>query len=215
MTVTAAAADSRAVVVVTPGVDSNDVNGHQVALEAGANVVSVTVTAENASTGVYTVTVTRGPDTTPPLLISATVNGAALVLVYNENLDESSQPAPGAYAVKVTDSADDGAAAAVAVDTAVVADASVTLTLATPARNGDTVTVTYTPNAVVPLQDTAGNDAAAFDAQAVTNQTAAATDTKLSSLTLTADTELLTLTPVFAAGTGSYTAFVPNETRHG
>ena len=208
--VTAAAADSRAEASVTPlDADNNDVNGHQVPLEVGANTVEVTVTAENDATGVYTVTVTRGPDTTPPLLVSATVDGAALVLVYDENLDAVSQPAAAAFAVMVTDSAVDAAVAvAVAVD---VAGAEVTLTLTPPVRHDDTVTVAYTPGAA-PLQDVAGNDAAAFNAGPVDNDTAAAADTKLVSLALTADSSSVSLTPVFAAGTVTYTAFVPNET---
>ena len=211
VTVTAAAADSRAEASVTPSdADADDLNGHQVPLEVGANTVEVTVTAENDTTGVYTVTVTRAPDTTPPRLVSKAVDAAALLLVYNENLDAGSEPAPGAFAVKVTDSAS-GVVVTAAPSAVDVAGAEVTLTLTTPARNGDTVTVSYTPG-TPPLQDVVGNDAAAFNAQTVTNQTAAATDTKLVSLTLTADSSPVSLTPLFAAGTGSYTAFVPHET---
>ena len=214
-TVAARPADSRARVVVTPPDDDND-DDHQVALDVG----EMTVTAEDgATTGVYTATVARNVDVTRAAAASmvgvhsATVDGTSVVLSYSQDLDESSEPAAGVFAVKVTDSAvDDAAAETVVVDTVVVASAEVTLTLAAPVRHDDTVTVTYTPNVVVPLQDTAGNDATAFDAAMVTNDTVAAADTKLSSLTLTAGSELLTLTPVFAAGTRSYTAFVPNET---
>ena len=179
----------------------------------GANTVEVTVTAENDATGVYTVTVTRGPDTTPPLLVSKRRStAAALVLVYDENLDAVSQPAAAAFAVMVTDSAVDAAVAVTAAPCAVdVAGAEVTLTLTPPVRHDDTVTVAYTPGAA-PLQDVAGNDAAAFNAgKRWTNDTAAAADTKLVSLALTADSSSVSLTPVFAAGTVTYTAFVPQR----
>ena len=64
VTVTAIASDSGAsAVVVSPGDSNASTAGHQVPLEVGENVITVTVTAEDASvTGTYTITVTRAPN---------------------------------------------------------------------------------------------------------------------------------------------------------
>ena len=63
VTVTAIASDSGAsAVVVSPGDSNASTAGHQVPLEVGENVITVTVTAEDASvTGTYKITVTRAP----------------------------------------------------------------------------------------------------------------------------------------------------------
>ena len=62
-TVTAVATDPGASVSITSPADA-DMNtaGHQVALSAGANSVTVEVTAEDGSTKTYTVSVNRGGD---------------------------------------------------------------------------------------------------------------------------------------------------------
>ena len=41
------------------------------------------------------------PDATAPVLLTSSVDGAALVLTYDEALDETSVPAPGAFTVTV------------------------------------------------------------------------------------------------------------------
>ena len=63
VTVTAiASAAGASAVAVSPDDSSAPTMGHQVPLEVGENVITVTVTAEDASvTGTYTITVTRAP----------------------------------------------------------------------------------------------------------------------------------------------------------
>ena len=108
--------------------------------------------------------------TTPPMLQSAAVDGASLVLTYDEDLDEGSVPPRDAFTVSVA-----GAARALAANDPVdVSGKTVTLTLATAAEHGQTVTVTYTvPTGTdpKPIRDVAQNNAAALAGQAVTNET--------------------------------------------
>ena len=62
VTVSAIASDAGASVRVSPDDSSAPTMGHQVPLEVGENVITMTVTAEDASvTGTYTITVTRAP----------------------------------------------------------------------------------------------------------------------------------------------------------
>ena len=104
---------------------------------------------------------------TPPVLSTRTVNGAALVLTYNEALDTSSEPAGSAFTVKVG-----GTAVSLATSGAVaVAGSTVTLTLAAAVAAADTVTVSYAVPGTNPLQDAGGTDAPAFADLAVTNGT--------------------------------------------
>ena len=133
-------------------------------------------------------TVFRVGDTTAPSLSSAWVDGAVLVLTYDEALDATSVPGTGAFSVTVG-----GAAAAlseVAID-----GSEVTLTLATAASAGQAVTLSYTvptgANAM-PIQDEAGNDAAALSDEAVENYTATPlTDTYEDEVTVPADWSLI------------------------
>ena len=104
-----------------------------------------------------------------PALRSATVIRHALVLTYDEALDEGSTPAPGDYSVSV-----DGAAG-VAPSQVRVRGSVVRLTLATPAGPGRAVTVSYSAGAS-PVRDKAGNEAADLDGRAVTNATPPALD---------------------------------------
>ncbi|MEW5763273.1 MAG: SwmB domain-containing protein, partial [Bacillota bacterium] len=108
-----------------------------------------------------------GGDTTPPVLVSATVNGNQLVLTYNETLDSASVPSAVYFTVKVNGQAQASPASVS------ISGSQVTLTLAAAVNAGDTVTVSYT-RGDNPLQDTAGNDAAEFTDQSVTNNTPAA-----------------------------------------
>ena len=212
VTVTAAVADSRASLAL-PADDDAGTEGVQVNLDVGANTVSVTVTAEDGTAGAYTVTVSRADETDPPQLTSAAVDGTDLVLVYSEALDEGSQPAVGDFAVTVVDSVT--SVEAVVTVTAVDVDGSdVELTLAAAVRHGDTVTFDYTPG-TDPVQDAAANPAAALASQAVTNNTAAASDATLDVLALAdAGGTAVALSPVFGSvedTTSTYTAQVVNE----
>ena len=104
---------------------------------------------------------------TPPVLSTPTVNGAALVLTYNEALDTGSKPASSAFTVKVG-----GTAVSLASSGAVaVAGRTLTLTLAAAVTAADTVTVSYAVPGSNPLQDAGGTDAPAFTDLAVTNGT--------------------------------------------
>ena len=65
-------------------------DGHQVTLAEGDNVIKVKVTAADTSTKTYMVTVTRAaPDTTAPTLTraSAGTNGSFVNLYFSEDLD--------------------------------------------------------------------------------------------------------------------------------
>ena len=106
-------------------------------------------------------TVDPGVDVVAPSLVSAVVptDGLTLALTYNEALNAASAPSAGAFALGGT---------VRTVSSAAVLGAVVTLTLSGAIAQGATVTVTYTPGGS-PIEDIAGNEAAAFVAQAVTN----------------------------------------------
>ena len=117
-------------------------------------------------------------DTTPPELSSATVNGATLVLTYDEVLDEASEPATTAFAVRA-------GSAPRSVSDVSVSGRAVTLTLASAVTSGDAVPVSYTapPDPSTPrIQDTSGNDAASFSDEVVANNTPAPANTAATGL---------------------------------
>jgi len=122
-------------------------------------------TAGNQATALSGQTVTVAVDATAPTLSSATVSGAALTLTYDEALNGAANPAASAYTVTAGGSP-------VAVNAVNVDGATVTLTLATAVTRGQTVTLGYTVPGTAPVQDTAGNSAAALTTQAVINRTA-------------------------------------------
>ena len=99
-------------------------------------------------------------DTTLPLLSTATVDGITLTLTYNEALGAST-PSTGTYTVTAAGNPVD-------VNSVAISGMTVTLTLATAVTGGDTVTLSYAPGAN-PVQDTAGNDAAALTNRGVTS----------------------------------------------
>ena len=150
-----------------------DVASTTPASAAGDNEYIVEVTATGgtglralAAVQVVAVTVTDG-DEVVPALTGAEVVWDELTLTYDEALDEGSVPGAGAFEVDVAN-------VARGVDGVTVTGATVVLTLASAAAAGETVTVTYTPPAgslATPVQDVAGNDAAALASRAVTNAT--------------------------------------------
>ena len=104
-----------------------------------------------------------------PMLQSAAVDGATLVLTYDRALSESPVPAGTAFTVTV----DGTAVGLAATDPVAVAGATVTLTLASAVTAAAAVTVAYTVPASNPVEDTAGIDAGAIaPGTAVTNRTA-------------------------------------------
>ena len=107
-------------------------------------------------------------ETTPPELSSASVDGATLTLTFNEALDTGETPDGTAFPVTVAGNSR-------GVDAVAVAGSVVTLNLVTAASAGETVTLGYrvpTSQSDARLQDLAGNAAASFSGQAVTNNTA-------------------------------------------
>ena len=108
-------------------------------------------------------------DEVAPTLSSASVDGDALALTFDEALDGDSVPPKSAFAVTV-------AGAARGVDTVAVSEKVVTLTLSSSVSSGETVTVGYTvPTGAgaKPVKDAVGNAAATFSSAGVTNATAA------------------------------------------
>ena len=106
-------------------------------------------------------------DETAPALQQAEADAASLVLVYSEGLDEDSTPAANAFAVTVA-----GATRTLAAnDPVTVSGRRVMLTLESAVAYGETATVSYTAPSSDPVQDVSGNEAPAFSAQAVDNQT--------------------------------------------
>ena len=107
-------------------------------------------------------------DETAPGLRRAEVDGATLMLMYYEGLDEASTPAADAFTVTVA-----GAPRSLSSsDPVSVSGRTVTLTLASALTDGETVTLSYAVPSSNPLRDMAGNDAGALSEQAVRNRTA-------------------------------------------
>ena len=135
----------------------------------GAYEVTVRVT-DGANPAEATLAVSLADvDEVAPVLSSATVIGDTLTLTFGKFLDGNSVPGSSAFTATVDGTARSVDAVAVLFDT-------VTLTLASAAASGETVTVGYTAPTganASPLQDPAGNPVAGFSNEAVTNDTAA------------------------------------------
>ncbi len=109
----------------------------------------------------------------PPTLVSATVDGASLVLTYAENLDTNSVPALAQFTVKKTPSG--GSEEDVDLSgSPTISGTKVTLTLdEAVVATDDAVKVSYAVPASSPLQDLSGLDASAETDYPVTNNTGA------------------------------------------
>lgn len=162
---------SGAIVTLVLGTSATSLN--TVTLDVSAGAVSDLAGNPSAAVSGRAVTNNTPPaDTSAPTLSSAVVNGASLVLTYNEALNNTA-PAPTAYSIS-------GAGGVTQTPSAVsISGSAATLTLATPAVSGNTVSVSYVVPGSNPIRDTAGNPAAALTGQAVTNATGAATLTPL------------------------------------
>ena len=147
-------------------VDRNGISWNALALaldggtitQTGATTAARLTHAEQASLEGHRV------DAAPPMQVSASVQGLALVLVYDEPLDPASMPATGAYTVTATVGATTTNSAVSEVS---IYGIWVTLTLDAAPAAGATVTLAYAPPASNPVQDEAGNDAPAFSGQSV------------------------------------------------
>ena len=174
---------------------------------SGAFPLSVYTTSVGAMTG-YTgvsgsvmMTVVSGP-----ILQSATVNGTTMVLTYDSALDAANPPGAGSFAVKIGGTT--VAVTNVAVDGA---NKTVTLTLATAAANGDTVTVAYadptTGNDTNAVQNAGGIDSAGFTAHTVTNTTPDTTPPSLVSALLNGTVLTLTYSEALNGSAPAASAF--------
>ena len=108
-------------------------------------------------------------DDTAPALSGASVDGATLKLTFSETLDRDSAPPASSFAVTAAGSPR-------TLDAVTVTGEAVTLTLSAAVTSGQTVTVAYsvpTAAGAKPIQDVAGQPAAAFTGTGVTNATAA------------------------------------------
>ena len=111
----------------------------------------------------FTSAVTNNTDTAPAVS-GISVNGAALLITFDQNLKASPAPAASAFSVSVNGSAR-------TVSTVAIAAQAVTLTLASPVIHSDVVTVAYAVPTSNPLTDGTGNNAAAFAARSAANNT--------------------------------------------
>ena len=105
-------------------------------------------------------TVQNNTDSSPPEFQRAVVNKKALRLDFDEALDESSVPAPGAFSVTALDL--ESVLRTVAASAVDLDDVRVTLTLATAVTDTDVVRLRYDTPASNPLQDAAGNPVVTF-----------------------------------------------------
>ena len=148
---------------VVPNDDSaSGVNIRGVTLLSGGGIIRdaagndvVRLNTNNQITG----GITQRVDATLPMLSTATVDGTALTLTYDEALDDTSTPANGDYTVTVDTAPRDVSGVA-------ISGMTVTLTLASAVTGGQTVILNYTPG-TNPVQDTAGNNAAALSNRGV------------------------------------------------
>ena len=111
-------------------------------------------------------------DAEAPTLQSATVDGSTLTLAYSETLDNTAILSAADFAVTVNGSP-------VSVLGAGAGQSNVILFVSPAVVAGDTVTVSYTAPTdanAAKIQDESRNPAASFSGQAVTNNTAAATN---------------------------------------
>ncbi|MFC5528980.1 Ig-like domain-containing protein [Cohnella yongneupensis] len=107
---------------------------------------------------------TIGGDTTAPQIASASMDGSAVLLTYNEELDPTFVPYPGNYYVTVNDVPRQ-------VNFVAVSGNAVRLTLQSGVALGQGVKVSYTVDGdpAHRLQDLSGNQAPLLNAQVVTN----------------------------------------------
>ena len=134
-----------------------------VTIRAGA-VESLSTSQDNAETFETFEVDTKGPE-----FEDATVDENELVLTYDEDLDESSEPDPDDYEVRVGNRN-------VIIFTVSVDDEEVTLILRDPVSKGDRVTLDYSPPSSDPIQDELGNEAELLARERVTNNTLTADD---------------------------------------
>ena len=176
-TVAATASDPRATVAIAAGGDSAAGATRTVALAAGTNTITVTVTAEDGTERVYTVAVlaegaseagTGGPAASRvphseargfvagrggTMAPDLSVSGARLTLRYRAALEAGSRPGPKDWVVRA---ASDGVWRWLPVAEVSVGGTDAVLALGSPAAPDETVTLSYLAWAVHPLRAAAG-----------------------------------------------------------
>ena len=146
-----------------------------------ASAFTLTVRARDSHAGSADVRVTVRVTDVDPVLSSATITGATLVLAYDEGLDEDSVPGRDAFTVEVN-----GGEVRLATRNAVaVSGRAVTVRLLSAVTHDDTVAVSYAAPSANPIRDPAGNRAANLSSREVTNKTVDTTAPALRSATIT------------------------------
>ncbi|UVI31131.1 SwmB domain-containing protein [Paenibacillus spongiae] len=109
----------------------------------------------NLAANLYSQQVRNGSDIMPPILTAAAVSGgqSTIVLTYNETLNSGSVPYASQYTVKSGDTT-------IPVSRVTISGTSVTLTLQSPIKSGQTITLSYTAGYSNSIKDKAGNQAA-------------------------------------------------------
>ena len=148
--------------------DGATVNADSLKLRGGGIVKSGTTEAADLTHAALLDQPAHPVDGITPVLESAEVNGIALTLTFSEALNQHSRPPATAFTLSL----DAGTAPGVA--RVAVSGTTVTLTLSLAVAATDKVTLAYGAPAAMPIEDRAGNDAAAFDARTVDNATPAA-----------------------------------------
>ena len=178
-------------------VEEDDVDSDGIEIPAGPQALPDSYYAVTGCSNIFDETgiKAQGPfpdrkvDGVYPSLDSAAVNGAELVLTWDETLRADSLPVAGDFAVTVTGSSRD-------VSSVAVAGSAVTLTLASAVeRETESIFVSYTPGSTASdrLKDLASNDAPAVSNQQVTNKTPDTTPPAITSARVTASGTLVSL----------------------
>ena len=149
-------------VTVTAATDSEAEQGEHIVLGFGTLPDGV-----EPGTVTTTTVALQDEDLTPPVLESATLSGADLVLTYDEALDPAAVPPTSAFAVRVAGSSRSVTAVS-------VAGATVELQLSVAVAPSEPVDVSYTvptANGEAKLRDMAHNHASGFANRSVPNDT--------------------------------------------
>ena len=156
------------------------------------------------------------PDTTPPRLSTASVDGSTLTLTFDETLAAASL-SNTAFAVKKTPSGGSETAVSLGAAAPAISGKEVTLTLASAVAADDgAIKVSYTkPGSGGKLADAAGNEVAGFTDEPVTNSTPDTTPPRLSVASVDGSTLTLTFDETLAAASLSNTAFAVKKTPSG
>ncbi len=168
--------------------------------DPAANNATLTLTSPG-SAGSLSANKSLVVDTTAPTVTSRTVDGTTLDITYSEPLDPGSTPAGSDFTVSVNGGGD-----TVDAVTYTTGNTVVELALHDTVHSADTVTVAYSGTAI---QDPAGNQAATYTAQTVTNNTVNGAPDTPSTLSPANGAKVTTSTPTL---TGNFSDPDPGNT---